>query len=210
METLGSTERAIVFDLWGTLARKGIDISDGLKSMFDLGHIPDFERQYEEALQTRAWVCQHTMAEQFLTRFQLTHTPASIQQVLSVFQEGISGAELLPGMIEITRALKPRFRLGLLSNTTDIESTVTDRWRLNELFDTVMFSWQIGTLKPAPESFLTLCRAMEIEPKHTLMIDDSAPNIAQATALGMDAILFIDAQLLRTALRNRGLLQRAD
>ncbi|WP_156186495.1 HAD-IA family hydrolase, partial [Cellulomonas sp. A375-1] len=53
-------------------------------------------------------------------------------------------------------------------------------------------------------------RRFGLDPARTLFVDDSAANVAAAADEGFDAVLFTDADALRTELVARGLVPSAD
>lgn len=57
-----------------------------------------------------------------------------------------------------------------------------------------------GVAKPDPEIFRRLLARFDLDPARTVMIDDSAPNLETAAALGMEAVTFQSPAALRDAL----------
>ncbi len=78
--------------------------------------------------------------------------------------------------------------------------------RLGTSFGVTVVSGIEGVMKPAPRVFQILCERAGLAPADCLFIDDSARNVAGAQAVGMDAVLFIDAATLERDLIERGLL----
>lgn len=117
-------------------------------------------------------------------------------------------AEPVPGSWEIAQTLKARgHRLFAITNWS------TDNWpaaqqlypQLATLFDDIVVSGIEGIMKPQPEIYLILTRRNNISAADCIFIDDSAANVAGAQAVGMDAILFRDAESLQTSLAERGI-----
>lgn len=74
-------------------------------------------------------------------------------------------------------------------------------------FRNVVVSGQIGMVKPDPAIFHYARTSMgDPDPADVLFIDDSAPNIAMADALGYQTHLFTDAARLESELIRQGLL----
>jgi 2-haloacid dehalogenase len=63
-----------------------------------------------------------------------------------------------------------------------------------------------GVAKPDPEIFRRLLDRFGLEPRRTIMIDDSPPNIEMAASLGMVAVRFTSPIALRAALNRLRLL----
>jgi 2-haloacid dehalogenase len=68
-----------------------------------------------------------------------------------------------------------------------------------------MLSGEVKLLKPDPLIFKLFLETFAIDPALTVYIDDRAPNVEAAIALGMRGILFTDAPALRTELIGLGL-----
>jgi 2-haloacid dehalogenase len=74
-------------------------------------------------------------------------------------------------------------------------------------FDGVVLSGREGVTKPDPEIFRRLLDRYRLEASETFFVDDSPANVEAARRLGMETLLFTDADALRDALQHRGLLR---
>jgi putative hydrolase of the HAD superfamily len=90
-----------------------------------------------------------------------------------------------------------------------------DFWRtiipLDELFDDVVDSSQVGIRKPDVAIFALACERLGVEPSSALFVDDHPGNVAGAEAAGLQAVCCgftvaesVDAATRLTALINRG------
>jgi 2-haloacid dehalogenase len=75
-------------------------------------------------------------------------------------------------------------------------------------FDGILLSGEVGVAKPDPEIFDELCRRFDLRPESTIFIDDKAPNVDAARALGFAGHHFTDAAGLRQELVALELLPR--
>jgi 2-haloacid dehalogenase len=73
-------------------------------------------------------------------------------------------------------------------------------------FRGVTVSSHIGLIKPDPAIFEHHAAAYDLDPSGTLLIDDSAPNVAGARSVGWQAELFTDPGKLRVDLKSHGFL----
>jgi len=73
-------------------------------------------------------------------------------------------------------------------------------------FRDIVVSAHEGVIKPDPRLYHIALDRMGRRPEEVLFIDDSAPNIEVARAIGFDVHLFDDPAALRPALQARGLL----
>ena len=89
-------------------------------------------------------------------------------------------------------------RTALLSNSW---GNTYPRERLTGLMDVVVISGEVGLRKPAPEIYLTTLERLGItDAAAAVFIDDAAPNVEGAEAVGMRGLLHTDAASTRTAL----------
>jgi 2-haloacid dehalogenase len=67
-----------------------------------------------------------------------------------------------------------------------------------------------GMIKPDLRIYQVLLERYGLKPGSTLMIDDNPRNIEAARALGMPAVLFESAEVLRAELEDAGVLGKAE
>jgi len=111
------------------------------------------------------------------------------------------------GTLAIVRELKAAgYRTYALSNW----SAETFGWTrqqfgwLDEL-DGILISGEVKLSKPDPAIFREFLSRFSLDPTATVYVDDWDRNVAAATAMGMAAIQFTDADRLRRDLRALGL-----
>lgn len=80
-------------------------------------------------------------------------------------------------------------KLGLISNIgVDIRGVLA-RGGLLDFFDSVVLSYEVGTVKPSPAIFLDAVAELAVEPEDCLMVGDSYLADAGAAAVGMRTLL---------------------
>jgi putative hydrolase of the HAD superfamily len=111
----------------------------------------------------------------------------------AVAREMLFRRPLLPceEMVEAVRRVRAAgYRTGLLTNNAR-EWAVT--WRrvvpLDELFDVVLDSSEVGLRKPDPAIYRLACERLGVPPGECLFVDDMECNVAAARGLGMEALL---------------------
>ncbi|GAB2581986.1 HAD family hydrolase [Kribbella endophytica] len=80
--------------------------------------------------------------------------------------------ELYPDTIPVLRALGTSYRIGLLSNGNSYPAKAG----LEELFDVVLFSQDLGVAKPDPAAYQLAAEKVDRPPSAIAMIGDSLPN----------------------------------
>jgi putative hydrolase of the HAD superfamily len=90
-------------------------------------------------------------------------------------------------------------RLACLSNdVSEWSKLLRERFGLGEYITDWLISGDIGVRKPAPETFTTLCRRLDVVPERILLIDDREANVAAARAAGLQALQFGTSRLSTT------------
>jgi epoxide hydrolase-like predicted phosphatase len=96
-------------------------------------------------------------------------------------------------MIAAVRAAHGKgVRTGLISNS--MGSGIYDRVMLDELFDGITISGEVGMHKPQPEIFLLAAERAGVAVEQCVLVDDLRENCAGAEAVGMAAILHRGAE----------------
>jgi FMN phosphatase YigB (HAD superfamily) len=105
--------------------------------------------------------------------------------------------DIPPARIDLLKDLSKNYRLFLLSNTSSIHIREVNKIlhaasgveKLDDLFEKVYLSYEMGLMKPNPEIYLQVMRESDLVAEETLFLDDNADNIAAASKLGIDTIL---------------------
>jgi epoxide hydrolase-like predicted phosphatase len=93
-----------------------------------------------------------------------------------------------PAMIDAVRgARQAGIHTGLISNS--VGSDIYDEAILEELFEAVVISGEVGLHKPQPEIFLLGAERIGLPPEQCVFVDDLRENCAGAEAVGMTALL---------------------
>jgi epoxide hydrolase-like predicted phosphatase len=91
-------------------------------------------------------------------------------------------------MAEAVRRVRAAgIRTGLVSNSWS--TSHYDRELLDELFDSVVISAEVGLHKPQPEIYLLAAERLGEDPESCVFVDDLRENCAGAEAVGMATIL---------------------
>ncbi len=97
--------------------------------------------------------------------------------------------------VDMVRLLSDRYRVFLLSNTNKIHVNSFEQqfescygFPMQNLFEKVFYSNEIGCRKPASEAFLHVLNHAGLNPAETVMVDDRLDNCQGAEAVGMHYI----------------------
>lgn len=99
--------------------------------------------------------------------------------------------------------------MSVLSNAPREMAAVLHADRRFAIFEHLIFSSEIGVVKPSPGAFHVALDRLGREPGEVLFIDDRPENAAVATELGLGAIVFRSAEQLADELSVRAVRFRA-
>jgi glucose-1-phosphatase len=107
---------------------------------------------------------------------------------------------------KLVPALKPRYRLLLLSNTNELHALQFRRQFADTLahFDALVLSHEVGLRKPCADIYVHCHKLAEGEPAQVLFIDDLPDNIEAARACGWRGIVYHPGLDLRRELKKLG------
>jgi putative hydrolase of the HAD superfamily len=112
-----------------------------------------------------------------------------------------------PAMLAWQLAIKQCGLLtAIVSNMGDtVHEHMVRELRWLSRFDALVWSYQLGIVKPDPAIYRYALDRLGTPPEETLFIDDKVENVDAAVALGMKGIVFSDVEKLRTDLIESGL-----
>jgi len=110
---------------------------------------------------------------------------------LDAFQQDFWGGDALDdGLVDLIKRLNNHYQTAIISNASDALLDSLENYGIASEFDLIVGSAYEGILKPDPAIYeLTLAR-LGRRPEETVFIDDAPANIAAASSLGMNTILF--------------------
>jgi putative hydrolase of the HAD superfamily len=107
----------------------------------------------------------------------------------------------VPAMYDTIRALRGAgYSTALLSNSWGCHEY--PRADFPGLFDVVVISGEVGMRKPEENIFRHAARALGLEPRECVFIDDVEANVAAASACGMTGLLHTEAAATAAALQD--------
>lgn len=106
-------------------------------------------------------------------------------------------------LIEFVASLKGKYKLAMVSNINSRER-LDLRFlpgELDQLFDAVIPSGEVGYIKPQPEIYEIALQKLGVQPNECVMIDDIEAFCEGARAVGLQAIQFLNNQQVKTDLQ---------
>lgn len=184
---------AVVFDFGGVLVRTEdrkprSDLAARLGMTYDELSALIFESQSAiQAMKGEITTDVHWAAVQK----SLGLSDAEIEQARTEFW---AGDVLDENLVNLLRDLRPRYSTVLLSNAwDDLRQMIEEVLQIDDAFDRMVISAEIGLVKPDLEIFQWLISQLGIEPAKAVFVDDFLHNVEGARAAGLLAIHFKSA-----------------
>lgn len=90
-------------------------------------------------------------------------------------------------------ALRSRCKTGILSNSfVGAREREQALYGFEDICDVLVYSHEIGYLKPDPRAYEAVCDQLEVAPGRALFLDDLKANVHGALAAGLHAVTFVD------------------
>lgn len=170
--------RGIVFDCYGVLVSGSLDYLRSLTPAAKRQEFTDLARAADNGFISR---------EQYVDGVsELIGKPAGeIYDTIS--KQEVRNVE----MLAYVKELRKNYRTAMLSNVGrgSIERLFT-KSELDELFDAVVLSSEIGMTKPSVEAYEYAASKLDLLPSECVMVDDIALNAEGAEMAGMRGVVF--------------------
>jgi HAD superfamily hydrolase (TIGR01509 family) len=133
--------------------------------------------------------------ESFLSRFNAVVNPKNDRHlsklIRKAWMDSVNNAQLKSGALELLDQLRSiGIKLALISNTPPTSNIILDRLELRKRFDEVVFSCDVGFLKPDPRIFKIAFEKLDVHPRNVLVVGDKIrTDILGGAILGTKTIL---------------------
>ena len=98
-----------------------------------------------------------------------------------------------PVVHRIRRLRSDRLKVGLLTNNVkEFGSAWRATFPVEELFEVVVDSSDVGMRKPDPRIYRLTCERLVVHPAASVFVDDNRDNVEAARAVGIEAVHFGD------------------
>jgi HAD superfamily hydrolase (TIGR01509 family) len=86
--------------------------------------------------------------------------------------------------------LRTNYKTGILSNSGDgARREEQRRYGFEDVTDTIVYSHEVGMMKPQPEIYALTCERLAVEPREVVFLDDVEGHVAAARALGWHGVV---------------------
>ncbi len=103
-------------------------------------------------------------------------------------------------LFKYIKTLKPRYKIGMLSNAAS--NWLDELFAKGQvvLFDAIVLSYESGVIKPEEQSYQAVAERLDAQPNECVFIDDQEKHCEGARTVGMQAILYRDFDQMKTNL----------
>jgi putative hydrolase of the HAD superfamily len=112
-----------------------------------------------------------------------------------------------PRVIEAIEYLKAKgYPLFLLSDTNELHfAHIIDQYPIVHAFDEWILSFEVGAKKPEKRIYDVIFEKMDVDGSDVFYVDDLERNVEAARSLGIEGLVFRDAEDLWRALKDKGI-----
>ena len=129
------------------------------------------------------------------------HLGLNSEQLASLQRDFWSGDRLDQELCDYIRALRPRYRTGMLSNNSSPDGqAMAQGLGIADCFDVFVTSAEIGVMKPDPRIYQVALDRLGVSPPEAIFVDDFVENVEAARQLGMGVVHFDDPARARRQL----------
>ena len=195
---------AVIFDLDGVIRHWNddeldrIEIECGLpaRTILDIGFSEDLGPAcMTGALSYREWM------DEIRRRVVRSHGDRAVP-ALDAWEANVGIVD--PAAVELLRSVRRSTTVALLSNGTTRLRRDLHVLGIDEEFDVVFNTAELGVAKPAVEVFELVIARLDVSPTTTVFIDDMEENVAGARAAGLHATLHVDVASTAALLAEMG------
>lgn len=117
-------------------------------------------------------------------------TPAELDEYMTHFWDIYMGGPN-EELIAYFRALRPRYRTAILSNSfVGAREQEEERYGFTSMVELAIYSHEEGVRKPDPRIFRLAAERLGVPPEEIVFLDDLPENVEAARASGLQAVLF--------------------
>jgi putative hydrolase of the HAD superfamily len=115
--------------------------------------------------------------------------------------EWLNASKIDEELVSFIRQLKTTHKIAICSNTAPkIFRETLQANNIEDAFDIVVSSSEIGMIKPNPDIYLYTLKELGVKPEEAIFIDDRESNLEGARAVGINSILYVNLQQIKSDL----------
>ncbi len=184
---------AVLFDLWNTLLY--CPTRERVERMIKLLDLEGKAGYHEvvSAMEKTVFVDRGYSLEEMLDGLCRENDVAcggEVSEAAEVWRSRLDDAEYFPGAEAVLAGLREDYRLGLISNVDGSGCDYAREKYLKDYFDAVLFSCDIGVVKPNPLIYEAALEELDVKAADAWMVGDSVEaDVEGALNAGLKAVL---------------------
>lgn len=173
--------QAIIFDFFGVL------VTEGLKQFLDTYFGEDADKRRQALELVKAFNRGHTSSYDELVAALASRAGIKTSEVAEYLEDNRPNKLLLDF---IRTELKPKYKLGILSNAGDDWVAQLLPGEDEKLFDDKVLSYKFGMTKPNASIYQLAAERLEVHPTACVFVDDTIGHCEGARLTGMKTIVY--------------------
>jgi putative hydrolase of the HAD superfamily len=138
---------------------------------------------HAELLDLLATTGREQILDRALPLFGLAPTKLLIAELVEVYRAHAPRLTFYPGVAEMLCRLRQRYRLAVVTDgLARMQRAKVVALGLGALVDTMVFTWELGHPKPAPDGYLSAARTLGTAPARCLIVGDNPDHDMRAAA----------------------------
>lgn len=181
--------KAVIFDLGGVILRTEFDAPrHHLAEKLSVDYDDMLRAVFQSESCQLASLGRISADEHWINVTRLLKRPATDVELIR--REFFAGDVIDRTLLDFIRSLRPRYKVGLLSNAWSDLREYTRENRFDDAFDGLTISAEAGVVKPSAGAYELSLKQMGVNADESVFVDDFIENVEGARAVGMTAVHF--------------------
>ena len=187
------TLRAVLFDLGGVILRTEYQAPrQRLAEEFGMDYDDIDKIVFGGNSAARASVGEITEEEHWRNVMKILKRPAAEYERIRA--DFFAGDVIDHNILNFLRSIKPKYKVGLISNAWSGLRSYIEREKFDDVFDHMTISAEVGAMKPSAKIYEFALEQLQVQASEAVFVDDVQENIEACEKLGMMGIQFKDSE----------------
>jgi epoxide hydrolase-like predicted phosphatase len=187
------TLRAVLFDLGGVILRTEYQAPrQRLAEEFGMDYDDIDKIVFGGNSAVRASVGEITEEQHWHNVMKILKKPAAEYERIRT--DFFAGDVLDHTILNFLRSIKPKYKVGLISNAWSGLRSYIEREKFEDVFDHMTISAEVGAMKPSAKIYEFALEQLQVQANEAVFVDDVQENIEACEKLGMRGIHFKDPE----------------
>jgi epoxide hydrolase-like predicted phosphatase len=185
--------RAVYFDLGGVILRTEYQAPrQRLAEEFGMDYEDIDKLVFATPSAARASIGEITEEEHWRNVMKILKRP--VTEYERIRDDFFAGDVIDHTILNFLRSIKPKHKVGLISNAWSGLRSYIEREKFADVFDHMTISAEVGAMKPSAKIYEFALEQLQVKAKEAVFVDDVLENIKACEKLGMQGIHFKDPE----------------